>query len=94
MDPAVLVYCSFILGIINLVTLSVIVVTPHWRVSSTIASDPSFFGLYYNEGLWLSCTVHRDEYFQCRWHFHHMNPNSHQFPDRFPTDGIVGIDGT
>ena len=67
-----------ILSFFNLIAMLIVVILPEWRVSSTVASDRSFRGMKYKEGLWIRCTALADEYFQC---------------DMYETDGVMGIDG-
>ena len=67
-----------VLGFFNLIGLLIVIILPEWRISSTVASDPSFRGIRYKEGLWTRCTAHVDQYYQC---------------DMYETDGVIGIDG-
>ena len=78
MKVASLIDLTLLLGIINLIGLLVVIILPEWRISSVAASDRSFRGVRYKEGLWLRCTAHIDEFFQC---------------DMYATDGVIGIGG-
>ena len=91
MEISTFVNLSLVLGLLNLIALVVVVILPEWRVSLTAASDPSLRGLSYKEGLWLSCTAHHDEYFQCGWRFNTMGGS--QYDPNYGSNGLVGIDG-